>query len=156
MGSVALLGPAGIVALALAAAALLLGTVWFLLPYTSAGRRCAACGAEVARRDEACPVCGRGAPLPSAHPGAAPYGFPSATRGALEQPRIEDGMAYNRRITRRVVTLATGAMGLGVGVRVVGMLGVLGLPAVPAFLDGLLTIVGGLVAFVGFVFLDAA
>jgi hypothetical protein len=144
--------------LLLAGAAALLGVVWVLLPY-HADRLCPSCGAA-ARYNAPCPVCGAPGPAPpSAHPGAQGYGFPAPPEPRVRaQPhsRIEGGEAFNRGITRRVVTLATGAMGFGIAVRVVGMAGVLGLPQIPTLLDGLLTIAGGVIAFVGFVFLDAA
>jgi hypothetical protein len=136
-------------------AAVLLGVVWFLLPYAER-RACPRCGNLVAG-DAACSVCGAPPPEPpEAHPSALPYGFraPSAPRG--REPEVHDGVAFNAGITRRTVLLATCAMGLGIGVRLVGMAGILGLPSIPEVLDGLLTIVGGLVAFVGFVFLDRA
>jgi hypothetical protein len=142
--------------LMLAAMATLLGVVWLLLPY-HADRVCKACGA-VGRHHEPCPVCGAGAPgPPAAHPGAQGYGFPpQQDAGPTTHSRIEGGQAYNRGITRRVVTLATACMALGIGLRLAGMASVLGLPQIPTLIDGALTIAGGLLAFVGFVFLDAA
>lgn len=142
---------------ALFALAAFLGIVWFVLPY-AASRPCPLCGAPVGARAQACPACGAPPPQPpEAHPGAAPYGFAEPARaGNAPGVVVEGGQAYNRGMTRRVVTVATAAMGLGVGIRIVGMAGALGLPQVPPFIDGALTVVGGLVAFVGFVFLDAA
>lgn len=152
-------GIAATVALLLLGAALFLALVWFILPY-AASRACPRCGARQPQASKACVVCGAELPGPAqAHPGAPPYGFPPPGRPARPGVRVEGGVAYNRGFTRRLVTLATAAMGLGLGLRLLGMLGamgVAGIPQVPAHVDGLLTVAGGLIAFVGFVFLDAA
>lgn len=151
------MGLAAVVASVIVGAALFLGLLWFLLPFLDS-KACPSCASRRPLREAACGACGAALPGPAqAHPDAPPYGFPAAeppVRG--KRVRVEDGVAYNRGISRRVVTLATAAMGLGIGLRILGLLGVLGLPQIPAQVDGALTIVGGVVAFVGFVFLDAA
>ncbi|HEV8358906.1 MAG TPA: hypothetical protein VGR28_00475 [Candidatus Thermoplasmatota archaeon] len=148
-------GLAMAVAMLFGGTAAFLAVRWFLLPYV-ADVPCAACGARN-QRSQPCAVCGAPpAAPPAAHPGAQGYGFPPPEAPVRAQPRIEGGEAFNRGITKRVVTLATVAMATGIGVRLLGMAGVLGLPSIPVFVDGLLTIAGGVIAFVGFVFLDAA
>lgn len=150
------LGLAANAALFLGGIAAMLALVWFVLPYHGS-RPCPGCGARQPFRAQACGMCGAALPgPPDAHPGAPPYGFRSPEGEAPKGPRVEGGEAFNRGITRRVVSIATLAMGLGIGVRLAGMLGVLGLPQLPVMLDGLLTVAGGVIAFVGFVFLDAA
>lgn len=152
------LGLAATVALLLGGTAVFLGILWFLLPLLDS-KRCPSCAARRPLAETICAMCASPLPGPAdRHPGAVPYGYPEATASRPRRPeaRVEDGVAYNRGITRRAVTIATGAMGLGIGLRVLGMLGALGLPALPAHIDGVLTVVGGIVAFVGFVFLDAA
>jgi hypothetical protein len=149
---------AGLAAMLLIGAAVFLFVVWFLLPFMEQ-RACPHCATKQSMGAEACAVCGQALPGPvQAHPGATPYGYPAPRGPGRGGPRVrvEAGEAFNRGITRRAVTLATAAMGLGIGLRVLGMVGVLGVPQVPPVVDGILTIVGGLVAFVGFVFLDAA
>lgn len=149
--------PGILVALVISGAAVFLGVIWFLLPFIDS-KDCPSCAAKRPLKETACGICGAALPGPArGHPGAAPYDFPaSAPGGERRRVRIEGGVAYNRGITRRAVTIATAAMFLGIGLRVLGMLGVLGVPQIPAQVDGVLTIVGGVVAFVGFVFLDAA
>lgn len=156
MGAMAM-GLAAVAAMVIAGVAIFLAIIWFLLPFLDS-KQCPSCAAKRPLAEEQCAVCGAALPGPArSHPDAVPYGFPDAAAAAARSAvRVEGGAAFNRGITRRVVTLATLAMALGIGLRLLGMAGALGLPQVPTVVDGALTLVGGLVAFVGFVFLDAA
>lgn len=140
-------------------AAALLGLIWFLLPYDTR-RLCGACGA---RFDAAafCPACGAEAKLFEAHPGTGSYGFRSErldrrVHAPVEGEQDPSGGFRNKGVTRRMLVLATLAMVVGLAVRAAGLLGVTAERGGSHSVEALVTIVGGAIAFVGFVFLDAA
>lgn len=94
-----------------------------------------------------------------AHPGAEPYGYgdpqpPSTEPRGTHDPEVG---YINQGISRRLVQIATAAMVFGLSVRVLGMAPAAGVDfAVPGGVLAVLSIVGGIVAFVGFAVLDAA
>lgn len=144
-------------AVLVAAGAALFGALWLLLPLGRADR-CERCSAFVPRGARACEVCGTtwtgpaGERLPSRAELAASW------RPAPACGRHDEKAGYlNGGVTRNVVRVATLAMVAGISIRLLGMLGVVALDVqIPPWVDGTLTVVGGLVAFLGFVLLDAA
>lgn len=73
-----------------------------------------------------------------------------------EEPHLEHGVAYNRGVSRRLVFAASLALAVGLLLRLAGMLGALGSSQIPMWVDVVLTVLGGIVAFGAFLVLDTA
>ncbi|HVL87760.1 MAG TPA: hypothetical protein VM681_07145 [Candidatus Thermoplasmatota archaeon] len=137
-------------------AALLL---WWLLP-SDARPRCAHCEAILRPDLPFCQGCAQKDPAPrEGHPGAGSYGFPAPPPTIVERFELETdegGATRNARVSRRALGAATLAMGAGLAVRAAALLGVGVTGSSFHAFEGAVTLVGGVVAFVGFVILDAA
>lgn len=120
-----------------------------------AGRRgrCPRCGAVVADREAPCNVC------EATLPGPAQEDQPTGprTRSPPEPTHDPDVGVLNPGFSPWMVKWALGFMAVGLLVRGLGMLEPVGVDVgVPVSLMNLLTVVGGVVAFLGFVVLDLA
>jgi hypothetical protein len=120
--------------------------------------RCASCAAYLLEDAKACTVCGVevAAPAPVEdpwEPGPGP-----ATVSVAHPGHVDPDVGYlNGRMSRRFFRVMLAVMVGGIAVRVLAMLGPVGVDVgVPGTATAILTLVGGLAAFVGFVMLDMA
>lgn len=141
--------------LALVVSALVFAVVALVLLarlFGTRGPECGQCGAALAREGAACTVC-----ITESRPGPRrerPLTIEVETRKGEHHPSLG---YLNPGIRPWMVKGALAAMAIGLSVRVVGMLDPVGLDLpVSDYALAVVTVVGGLVAFVGFIVLDVA
>lgn len=121
------------------------------------GRRCPNCHAAIPEDADGCSVCE--APFDT----GASTGSEDSDRETERRVRVEvgeedeDGQVVNPGVPAGLVKVALFVMFAGIAVRVLGMLDPAGLDlGIPTTLTAVLTVIGGLAMFAGFVVLDVA
>lgn len=120
--------------------------------------RCPRCGATMAQGTDECSVCERPLEEPVAV-ASEEDGEPRTIQvDESDQPEIDPEVgALNPGVSRTMVRWALIAMGVGFGVRLLGMLDPVGLQVgIPDALIAALTVLGGVAMFLGFIVMDFA
>lgn len=133
-----------------------------LLTTPKGGKRCERCGHSIPVEARECPMCEapfrtgleEGEPLDTVRDDED--GEPKRVHVDVPSP-AEDGSVINPGVPRGLIKVAAVVMFIGLGTRVLGMLEPAGLSlGIPYALTAVLTVVGGVAMFAGFIVLDIA